>query len=40
MNKFMVEPESVGSLLGCAFWLAFLAAGMALFFAAMLSPGW
>jgi hypothetical protein len=39
MNKFTVEPESLASLFGCAFWLAFLAAGTALFFAAMLSLG-
>ncbi len=32
MNKFMHDPDSLGSLLGCAFWMMALAGGMALFF--------
>ena len=32
MNKFIHEPDSLGSLLGCAFGMALLAGMMALLF--------
>ena len=32
MNKFINDPDNLGSLLGCAFWLAVLAGAMALLF--------
>lgn len=37
MNKFMIEPDSLASLFGCAFWLFALAGAMALFMAGLLS---
>jgi hypothetical protein len=32
MNKFINDPNSLGSLLGCAFWLVVLSGAMALLF--------
>ena len=32
MNKFIHEPDSLGSLVGCAIWMGLLAAGMAILF--------
>jgi len=32
MNKFIHEPDSLASLLGCALWMALLAGLMALLF--------
>jgi len=32
MNKFIQEPDSLISLLGCAFWMAVLAGLMAILF--------
>lgn len=36
MNKFIHDPDSLGSLLGCAFWLVALAGAMTLLFHGML----
>ena len=35
MNKFIHDPDSLGSLLGCAFWLVVLAGAMTLLFNGM-----
>jgi hypothetical protein len=35
MNKFINPPDEAAGLLGCGFWLAALAAGMALFLRAV-----
>jgi len=35
MNKFINNPDSLASLVGCAFWLVVLAGAMALFFGGM-----
>jgi hypothetical protein len=35
MNKFIHEPDSLVSLLGCAVWMALLAGLMAVLFGAM-----
>ncbi len=35
MNKFINPPDSVAGLIGCGFWLALFAAGMALFLRAL-----
>ncbi len=32
MNKFINDPDSLASLVGCAFWLCVLAGAMALLF--------
>jgi hypothetical protein len=32
MNKFMHDPDHLGGLLGCAFWMAVFAGLMALLF--------
>ena len=32
MNKFIHDPDNLGSLVGCAFWLVLLAGLMALMF--------
>ena len=32
MNKYINDPDSLASLVGCAFWLCVLAGAMALFF--------
>ena len=32
MNKFINNPDSLASLVGCAFWLCVLAGAMALLF--------
>lgn len=32
MNMFKNEPEGLGGLVGCAFWVVFFAATMAIFF--------
>jgi hypothetical protein len=37
MNKFIHDPDSLGSLLGCAFWMATLAGLMALLFSTIYS---
>jgi len=31
MNKFIHDPDNLGSLMGCAFWMAAFAGLMALF---------
>ena len=35
MNKFIHPPDSLASLLGCAFWMAVLAGFMAVLFGAV-----
>ncbi|HVE41304.1 MAG TPA: hypothetical protein VNM14_15535 [Planctomycetota bacterium] len=36
MNKFIHDPDSLASLLGCAFWMAVLAGMMGLLFGGLL----
>jgi len=36
MNKFINNPDSLASLVGCAFWLCALAGAMALLFGGIL----
>ena len=36
MNKFINNPDSLASLVGCAFWLCLLAGAMALLFGGLL----
>ena len=36
MNKFIHPPDSLATLLGCAFWLVFLAGMMAVLFSAII----
>ena len=35
MNKFINEPDGLGALAGCLFWLVFLSAGAALVWLAL-----
>lgn len=36
MNKFILPPDDLSGLLGCAFWILLLAGAWALFLAALL----